>query len=68
MGDILDMAQHKARKLDCQGEGIPDDKLEQKISAAAALARCVRWMQEDFGDKFAFECLTNEVLRVKGRK
>ena len=66
--DILDMARHKMKKLDCQQENAPDDKLEQRISAAGALARCVRMMQEDFGDRFTFECLTNEVLRVKGRK
>ena len=65
MGKILDMAEHKFRKLDCQGESDPDDKIERRISAAGALARCVRLMQEDFGDRFTAETLTNELHRVK---
>ena len=63
--DILDMARHKLKKLDYQQESVPDDKLEQRISAAGALARCVRMMQEDFGDRFTAETLTNELHRVR---
>ena len=66
MGKVLNMAEHKFRKLDCQDECVVD--IERRISAAGALARCVRLMQEDFGDRFAMESLANEVLRVKGRK
>lgn len=66
MGEVLDMATHKFRKLDCQGECVPDDdKMERRISAAGSLARCVRLMQEDFGDRFTAETLTNELHRVK---
>lgn len=82
MGDVLDMVTKKPRKFDCQGEAVVDlrphfkpdtkvaDDLEiRMVSAAAALSRCVRWMQEDFGDEYASKCLSNELLRVKyGRK
>lgn len=64
MGDVLDMITKKPRKYDCQGENV-DDTLERRISAAGALARCVRLMQEDFGDRFTAETLTNELHRVK---
>lgn len=74
MGEVISMV---FKKSDCQNESVVDlrqhlepspDTLERRISAAGALSRCVRLMQEDFGDRFTFECLTNEVLRVKGRK
>ena len=63
MGEVLDMAEHKIKKLDCQDECVVD--VERRISAAGALARCVRLMQEDFGDRFTAETLTNELHRVK---
>lgn len=77
MGKILDMASHKFRKLDCQGESVVDlrqhfangpDTPERRIGSAGALTRCVDEMLKDFGVKFTFECLTTQVLRVKGRK
>ena len=71
MGDVLDMARHKARKLDCQGENANGpDTCERRASAAAALARLVREMRADFGDKFALESLAGEVyvLKFGGKK
>lgn len=66
MGDILDMAQHKARKLDCQGEGVhEDDTMERRISAAGAFARFMKTVVEDFGTRFALELLENEKYRLK---
>jgi hypothetical protein len=66
MGDVLDMITKKPRKFDCQGEEPID---EPRSQAARALSRCVRMMQADFGDAYASQCLSNELLRVKyGRK
>jgi hypothetical protein len=78
MGKILDMALHKMKKLDCQGEGVVDlrdhfangpDTPERRTSAAAALARCVSEMRQEFGDHFAMTNLSNELLNIRlGRK
>lgn len=77
MGEVLDMVTKKRRLFDCQGEGVVDlrehfaneaDTPERRIGSAGALTRCVDEMLKDFGVKFTFECLTTQVLRVKGRK
>ena len=66
MGKILDMAEHKFRKLDCQGESVPDDSsMERRISAAGAFARFMKTVIEDFGTRFALELLENEKYRLK---
>lgn len=78
MGDVLDMVTKKRRNFDCQGESVVDlrqhfangpDTPERRTSAAAALARLVGEMRSEFGDDFAAQNLSNELLRVKyGRK
>jgi hypothetical protein len=74
MGDVLDMVTKKRRIFDCQNEAV--DLREhfksradtRKTESALALSTLVRLMQAEFGDTYAYECLTNERLRVKGRK
>lgn len=75
MGDVLDMISRKPRKSDCQGEGeVVDlrshfsngpDTCERRASAASAMARLVREMRADFGDKFTMETLAGEVFVLK---
>lgn len=78
MGDILDMARHKMRKMDCQGEGVVDlrehfangpDTPERRTSASGALARLVRELVNDFGKQYACELLATELYELRyGRK
>ena len=66
MTNVLDMASHKFRKLDCQNENDPTtDTLERRISAAGALSRFVRTMEEEFDRRFILESLANEMHRVR---
>lgn len=71
MGIVVDIAVHKAKKMDCQGEAVEfpnsngPDTCERRASAAAAMARLVREMRADFGDKFAMETLAGEVFVLK---
>lgn len=41
------------------------DTCERRASAAAAMARLVREMRADFGDKFTMETLAGEVFVLK---
>ena len=72
MGEVLHMGAHKLRQLGCHdlADAVERDNAngpdtpERRTSAAAALARCVREIQQEFGKVYALECLANEKHRV----
>lgn len=68
MGIVVDIAVHKAKKMDCQGEVVEFPTPERSVratEAAKALSVCVNLMRAEFGDKFTMENLANELHRMR---